>query len=122
MQYLCLILSLIFISANAWQRTKCGPADQITKWGKTLDPNNVLKEYPRPRLARHMNTYINLNGIWEFEPSSSENEQPQFGKPLNSTILVPFPVESCLSGVGKTYKNLWYRKVVGSIFHNSAST
>jgi len=51
---------------------------------------------------------MNLNGLWGFEPASP-NGQPPFGKTLNQSILVPFPVESCLSGIGQTYKYLWYR-------------
>ena len=42
-------------------------------------------------------TWTNLNGLWEWEPTDTST--PTFGKTLNSSILVPFPVESCLSGV-----------------------
>ena len=44
------------------------------------------------------NTWVNLNGLWEWEPTTG-GASPPFGQTLNGSILVPFPVESCLSGV-----------------------
>lgn len=63
--------------------------------------------------------WLNLNGLWEFEFASSTAAadapfgppEPRFGQPLNGTILVPFPAEACLSGVGKTGTQLRYRTV-----------
>ena len=43
-------------------------------------------------------TWTNLNGLWEWQPAASSSSPP-FGKTLNDSILVPFPVESCLSSV-----------------------
>lgn len=54
-------------------------------------------------------SWLNFNGLWEFQPGSGPDEAPPFGQHLNSSILVPFPSESCLSGVGVTHKYLWYR-------------
>ncbi len=62
----------------------------------------------RPQLRRGNSSWINLNGLWEFEPGQAQ-QPPPFGRTLNGTILVPFPVESCLSGVGQTYQYMWYR-------------
>jgi len=58
-------------------------------------------------------TWTNLNGLWEWEPTTV-GASPPFGKTLNSSILVPFPVESCLSGVAPQssaaiVKSMWYR-------------
>jgi beta-galactosidase/beta-glucuronidase len=55
-------------------------------------------------------TYANLNGLWEFQPAVP-GAAPPFGQTLNASVLVPFPVEACLSGVGVTHMYLWYRLV-----------
>ncbi len=60
----------------------------MTKWGKELDRDCILQEYPRPQMRRE--SYWNLNGAWEY----------QMGK-TQGTILVPFSPESALSGVEK---------------------
>lgn len=57
-------------------------------------------------------TWTNLNGLWEWEKASSDT--PAFGQTLSGSILVPFPVESCLSGVAPQksadiVKEMWYR-------------
>lgn len=57
-------------------------------------------------------TYNNLNGLWEFQLGDGFNEPVPFGKTLNQTILVPFPLEACLSGAFQWplySKFLWYR-------------
>jgi hypothetical protein len=103
-----LILSLAYGNRARWEPTQCGAGNLITKWGKQVDPSKVLPEYPRPQMVRGDTTWKNLNGLWQFEPAKP-TDSPPFGKPLNGTILVPFPVESCLSGVGTNYIYLWYR-------------
>ena len=50
-------------------------------------------------------------GLWEFSAFDGM-KSPSFGHPLNGSILVPFPVESCLSGVGLNYQHLFYRKII----------
>lgn len=77
-----------------------------TKWAETIDPSNVLKEYPRPIMERSQ--WKNLNGLWDYSIQD-------FGKPKpenhDGKILVPFAVESSLSGVMKNVgdkKELWY--------------
>eukprot|EP00698_Gefionella_okellyi_P018653 TRINITY_DN561_c0_g1_i2.p1 TRINITY_DN561_c0_g1~~TRINITY_DN561_c0_g1_i2.p1 ORF type:complete len:681 (-),score=142.19 TRINITY_DN561_c0_g1_i2:852-2894(-) len=92
----------------AWKRTQCGPGDQVTQWGLKVDPNNLLPEYPRPQLVRNGASWKNLNGLWQWQ-AAQPNEEPAFGKTLSGEILVPFPVESCLSGIGETYKWQLYR-------------
>eukprot|EP01084_Bolivina_argentea_P056725 103764_1 len=106
-------------NASLWKRTKCGfnGTDIITRWGQQINPSNsstLLPEYPRPQLKRDINnSWVNLNGLWEFEIATNNNSilTPPFNKTLNNIILVPFPVESCLSGIGKNYQYLWYRFV-----------
>ena len=66
----------------------------ITRWGKNIDKENVWKEYPRPNLVR--DSYVNLNGEWEYAINQSETVENYEG-----TILVPYSPETYLSGVQK---------------------
>ena len=78
----------------------------ISRWGKEIDPGNILKEYPRPNLVR--DSYFNLNGEWECR--INESETADF---YDETIIVPFSPESMLSGVGlivMPHQRLHYRK------------
>lgn len=68
----------------------------MTEWGERVTPERAWPEYPRPSLERE--EWMNLNGLWDYailgmDPASTDKVQ---GK-----ILVPFPPESALSGVGK---------------------
>lgn len=77
-----------------------------TRWGKELDCEHVLQEYPRPLLQR--DSYINLNGYWDYA-ITKEFRRPQR---YDGRILVPFSPESALSGVNRQLKPdeyLWYR-------------
>ena len=79
----------------------------LTAWGKTLDINTVLPEYPRPQLIR--NSYININGAWEY--AICHKNDPFSG--YQGTIIVPFSPECQLSGVNRTVTPddvLYYRR------------
>ena len=81
----------------------------MTPWGEHLDENCILTEYPRPQMRR--DSYINLNGRWEYAITDSD-ESPRH---WDGTILVPFSPESALSGVGRSLQpgqTLWYRREV----------
>ena len=81
----------------------------MTPWGEHLDENCILTEYPRPQMRR--NSYLNLNGRWEYAITDSD-ESPRH---WDGTILVPFSPESALSGVGRSLQpgqTLWYRREV----------
>ncbi|MBQ6374340.1 MAG: glycoside hydrolase family 2 [Clostridia bacterium] len=65
-----------------------------TRWGRALDAGRVKPEYPRPNLVR--DSYLNLNGPWAFCVSGA----PEC-RTFDRTILVPFPPEAPLSGVGR---------------------
>lgn len=81
-----------------------------TPWAEKVNPVSTLPEYPRPQMVRE--TWMNLNGLWSYAIKPSEESAPvQF----DGKILIPFPVESALSGVGKTVgkeNKLWYQRKV----------
>jgi hypothetical protein len=89
--------------AQGWE-LKTAPL--MSKFAKDVNPANVLPEYPRPQLVRK--EWLNLNGLWQYKPGASGEALPT-GK-LDKTILVPFPVESALSGVREHHDRLWYRR------------
>ena len=77
-----------------------------TRWGKALDANNILQEYPRPLLRR--DSYINLNGYWDYAFTNTFKIPEKY----DGKILVPFSPETVLSGVERQLKPdeyLWYR-------------
>ncbi|WP_257155623.1 PA14 domain-containing protein [Streptomyces sp. Ru87] len=80
-----------------------------TPWGDELDERNPLPEYPRPQQVRAK--WQNLNGPWQFSGADA-GEQPVFGKDLDEKIIVPFPVESQLSGLERHEDHMFYRKLV----------
>ncbi len=82
--------------------------DMVTRWAKEVSPTNALPEYPRPVMRRER--WKNLNGLWEFaiRPKSEASRPEKF----DDHILVPFCVESALSGIKKKVVEtdmLWYR-------------
>ncbi|MCA2219134.1 LamG-like jellyroll fold domain-containing protein [Jidongwangia harbinensis] len=81
----------------------------MTTWGKNLDTRNPLPEYPRPQQVRPR--WQNLNGPWEFA-AARDGEQPVFGRTLGERIVVPFPVESQLSGLERHEDHMFYRRLV----------
>ena len=78
-----------------------------TRWSAAVNPSNVWIEYPRPQMTRE--NYTILNGTWQYAIQSRNDGQP---KTFQGKILVPFPVESELSGVKKNVGEnnyLWYK-------------
>lgn len=79
-----------------------------TQWSEQVNPDNVLPEYPRPIMER--TEWKNLNGLWDYAIIEKGKHSPSV---FDGKILVPFAVESSLSGVGKTVgaeKELVYRR------------
>src|SRR3989442_11012896 len=79
-----------------------------TRWTAEVTPDHVLPEYPRPDLVRP--AWQTLNGTWEYAVRDSGVTSPP--RAWDGTILVPFPIESQLSGVRRTGtdpQRLWYR-------------
>ena len=78
-----------------------------TKWGEALDREHPLPEYPRPQLRRE--SFLNLNGVWQYAVSTLNSDPEEY----DGDIVVPFPLESELSGVGRVLQPgeyLWYRR------------
>ena len=81
-----------------------------TTWGRNIDKNNVLTEYPRPLLKRDADSYVNLNGIWKYAFTASNKRPVRF----DGDILVPFSPEAPLSGINRQLKPneyLWYERI-----------
>ncbi len=83
----------------------------MTRWSRDVTPENVWPEYPRPQLVRHR--WLNLNGLWNYRITDKD----QTGIPGSYTgrILVPFGIESAMSGVMKPllpHQRLWYQREV----------
>ncbi|MDQ6904485.1 MAG: beta-galactosidase [Bacteroidota bacterium] len=102
-------LSVLFANAqqSKWQIV---PGHITTQWAGNVNPSNTLPGYPRPQLQR--NNWQNLNGLWQYAilPAINSDNIPNV---LQGNILVPFAVESALSGVGKTVGKdsvLWYKR------------
>ena len=80
----------------------------MSKFAKDVDPKNPHPEYPRPQLARK--SWQNLNGLWDYAITGENDAQPEG---FTGKILVPFPIESALSGVGQKVganNRLWYKR------------
>ncbi|MFG1705711.1 PA14 domain-containing protein [Nonomuraea sp. M3C6] len=78
-----------------------------TRWADDVNPANPLPEYPRPQLVR--DRWRSLNGTWQFAPAKAGEAAP-IGRDLPERIVVPYPVESQLSGVGRHEERMWYRR------------
>ena len=99
----CVTFSL---RAQQWQPV-AGPL--LTPWAAKVDPRHPLPEYPRPQMVRPQ--WVNLNGLWDYAIRPLESPAPQS---YDGKILVPFPVESALSGARRLLtptNRLWYHRV-----------
>ncbi len=109
MRKLTVLLATVLVAACTAAPSWKPAGDRIlTTWGESLDPAHVHAEYPRPQMVRE--TWKSLNGFWKYAIVPQEEQNPV----CDSTILVPFCVESALSGVGKRVSNkeaLWYETV-----------
>lgn len=105
-----IICALVILVNSIYSFTQWKPVDGriMTEWAAKIDVEKVLPEYPRPIMER--TDWMNLNGIWNYAITPVGQTMPQG---YDGQILVPFAVESSLSGVGKSLgeKNeLWYQR------------
>ena len=109
--------TVVFVTLLSLLSTSClaAPSDWhpakgrlMTRWAKDVSPEKAHPEYPRPTMSREQ--WLNLNGLWDYSIVDKDAAQP---KDFRGKILVPFPVESALSGVMKPLtekQRLWYRR------------
>lgn len=110
-----ILLLCVIVACNGWavaQTTTWEPVGGkiTTSWTEAVNPDAALPEYPRPQMVR--DGWLNLNGLWDYaiRPIGDAAAGAYDGK-----ILVPFAIESALSGVGKTVGKenvLLYRQLV----------
>lgn len=108
MKTFLLLIILLFSSVSSFAQWKPAGDKIKTVWAEKIDPNNVLPEYPRPIMER--DKWQNLNGLWDYAILPMGQQEPQT---FDGKILVPFAVESSLSGAQKELgkeKELWYRR------------
>jgi len=101
----CVCLCVCSSVEGQWEPAK---GRLMTRWAKDVVADNVHAEYPRPQMVRQ--DWLNLNGLWEYAIRAKDVECPDS---FDGQILVPFPVESALSGVAKPVgpeNRLWYRR------------
>ena len=108
MRKFVLVLAAIAAVSCAQQASWAPAGDHIrTEWAEQVSPSNAHPEYPRPQMVRP--DWKSLNGLWDYALAPKDEPQPAFG---GDKILVPFCIESSLSGVGKRVgadSVLWYR-------------
>ncbi len=96
--FLTLSITLLFVfqqfTTNAQQEWRVARTPLTTPWTADVSPENALPEYPRPQMVRQ--DWLNLNGLWDFTMFNQETDKVVKQAP----ILVPYPVESALSGIG----------------------
>lgn len=100
----------LLMETASFAETNWKPADGplFTQWTEEVSPDEALPEYPRPQLVRK--DWLNLNGLWNYAIVAKDTPKPE---KMDGQILVPFPVESALSGVMKPVgpeNRLWYQR------------
>src|ERR1043166_6964185 len=104
------ILGVLLAARSLQAASRQPPTGPLkTRWAAEVSPKNAQPEYPRPQMVR--SKWLNLNGLWDLAITSKEAAKPDT---FTAQILVPFPVESALSGVMKSVSEnnrLWYRRV-----------
>jgi len=102
------IAGLLVLCAAASAVAQAPPTKLKTKWAADVSPTRVLPEYPRPEMVR--TAWQNLNGEWDYAIADATAQKPAA---FAGKILVPFPVQSQLSGVAAAVtdqQRLWYRR------------
>ena len=100
-------LVIISFTLNVFAQGKMESKIQ-TQWAKKINKENVWAEYPRPQLERE--EWMNLNGLWDYSIVKKDESVPEN---FDGKILVPFCVESSLSGVERNVlpdDQVWYSR------------
>jgi len=92
------------VAGAAWHK---GIPPIATPWTDEVGPRHALPEYPRPQLVR--DKWQNLNGVWEFA-GAAVGQAPPVGQELGERVLVPYPIESALSGIQRHVDRMFYRR------------
>src|SRR4029453_3709663 len=103
-----MILALLEVSTGGFAAAQAPPTKLRTKWAAEVTPTRVLPEYPRPEMARP--GWQNLNGLWDYAILDAAAAKPET---FTGKILVPFAVQSQLSGVAAAVtdqQRLWFRR------------
>ncbi|MDP6543253.1 MAG: glycoside hydrolase family 2 TIM barrel-domain containing protein [Phycisphaerae bacterium] len=101
----CVLLAAATVASGRWKPVG---GKLMTRWARDVSPKTVHSEYPRPQMARK--DWRGLNGLWDYAIRPGDMARPA---KFDGKILVPFAVESALSGVGKRVgagRRLWYRR------------
>jgi hypothetical protein len=106
-----LLVTALAVITLATQSMAWAPkGDKIkTPWAEKITPENTWREYPRPQLKR--TAWTNLNGLWQYAVTDMSTDKKKVK--FEGEILVPFSIESSLSGVAKTFTpedKLWYKR------------
>lgn len=99
------LMATPWLNAESWEPVH---DTMLTEWGAKVTPENAWSEYPRPQLVRE--GWRNLNGLWDYAVTASSSLAPESWE---GTILVPFALETPLSGIGKRLQDdhvIWYRR------------
>ncbi|MFC9252926.1 AbfB domain-containing protein [Amycolatopsis thailandensis] len=104
---LSVVAGLLAAATTLVPIAQAAPVPLPTPWTDQVSPSNALPEYPRPQLVR--SEWLNLNGTWGFTGAPNLNSPP-IGRPLSENVLVPYPIESMLSGVKRHEDNMFYRR------------
>ncbi|PQV63506.1 Glycosyl hydrolases family 2, TIM barrel domain [Abditibacterium utsteinense] len=100
------IIAFCTPSQAQWQPA---PSALKTQWAQQVSPQNALPEYPRPQMTRK--NWQSLNGLWFYGLSAAASSAAPAA--MSGKILVPFPYESSLSGIGKpspVTQKVWYKR------------
>ena len=107
--YRLIIISIFHFGITTLSAQKYAPIGEkiMSEWGEKVTPKNVWQEYPRPQFEREK--WMNLNGLWDYTIQPKKAVRPSS---FQGKTLVPFCVESVLSGVGRS----WALRPCGEIY------
>ena len=103
-----IVLTFAALTAFACAAYTQAPVPMKTVWGEQVTPENAWRNYPRPQMVR--SNWTNLNGLWSYAVTK---DAPGCPTAWDGEILVPFVIESSLSGVGRLLgpdEHLWYKR------------